>query len=103
VQVIIDYQKREIRLTDERLAHILERPEMTGMEAAIREVLQEPQFVRQSRSDEDAFLNYRFYHRTVVGDKWLCVVAKYLEEDAFIVTAYFTDKLKEGKEIWHSM
>jgi hypothetical protein len=102
VQVIIDYQKRKIRLTDERLAHILERPEMTDMKTAIEETLQKPQSVRQSRSDENAFLHYRFYYRTIVGDKWLCVVAKYLEDDAFVVTAYFTDKLKEGNEIWHS-
>jgi hypothetical protein len=102
VQVIIDYQKRKVRLTDERLAHILERSEMTEMEAAIEKTLQEPQFVRHSRSDEEAFLYYRFYYQTVVGDKWLCVVAKYLEDDAFVVTAYFTDKPKEGKEIWRS-
>jgi hypothetical protein len=102
VQVITDYQKRKVRLTDERLAHILERPEMTDMKTAIKETLQEPQLVKQSRSDENAFLYYRFYYLTIVGDKWLCVVAKYLEDDAFVVTAYFTDKLKEGKEIWHS-
>ncbi|MFZ4677003.1 MAG: hypothetical protein ACOYM4_15155, partial [Nodosilinea sp.] len=36
------------------------------------------------------------YYRegTIAGDKWLCVVVKYLDNDAFVITAYLTDKLK---------
>ncbi len=89
-----------VRLTDERLAHILEHPEMRGMAAEIEKVLREPQWVRQSRSDEVVRLFYEFYARTIVGGKWLCVVVKYLEDDAFVVTAYLTDKPKAGKNLW---
>jgi hypothetical protein len=35
-----------------------------------------------------------------VGDKWLCVVVKYAVNDAFVVTASLTDKLKKGKPLW---
>ena len=28
---------------------------------------------------------YEFYARTIVGGKWLCVVVKYRESDAFVV------------------
>ena len=35
-----------------------------------------------------------------VGDKWLCVVVKYTADDAFVLTAYLTDKLKKGEQLW---
>ena len=40
---MLDYQNRSIRLTDERLAHILTHPEMIGMESLIVEILKKPQ------------------------------------------------------------
>jgi hypothetical protein len=38
----------KVRLTDERLAHILEHPEMRGMEADIEKTLRQPTLVRRS-------------------------------------------------------
>jgi len=65
---------RQVRLTDERLTHILEHPEMEGMAAEIERVLRQPQLVRRSRSDAAVRLFYEFYSQTMVGGKWLCVV-----------------------------
>ena len=31
----------------------------------------------------------------MVGEKYLCVIVKFQDEEAFIVTAYFTDQIKE--------
>jgi hypothetical protein len=90
----------QVRLTDERLAHILEHPEMKDMGAEIERVLRLPQFVRRSRSDAAVRLFYEFYAQTIVGGKWLCVVVKYAENDAFVVTAYLTDKPKAGEDLW---
>lgn len=45
-------------------------------------------------------LFYEFYAQTIVGGKWLCVVVKYVEGDAFVVTAYLTDKPKSGEDLW---
>ena len=89
-----------VRLTDERLAHILKHAEMKGMAAEIERVLREPQLVRRSRSDAAVQLFYEFYTQTIVGGKWLCVVVKYMENDAFVVTAYLTDKPKLGEDLW---
>ena len=89
-----------VRLTDERLAHILEHSEMKEMGAEIERVLRQPQFVRCSRLDTAVRLFYEFYAQTIVGGKWLCVVVKYAENDAFVVTAYLTDKPKAGEELW---
>ena len=90
----------QVRLTDERRAHILEHPEMKDMGTEIERVLLQPQLVRRSRSDEAVRLFYEFYAQTIVGGKWLCVVVKYAENDAFVVTAYLTDKPKAGEDLW---
>jgi hypothetical protein len=45
-------------------------------------------------------LFYEFYAQTIVGGKWLCVVVKYMENDAFVVTACLTDKPKAGEDLW---
>jgi hypothetical protein len=30
----------------------------------------------------------------------LCVVVKYAQADAFVLTAYLTDKPKKGEQLW---
>ena len=100
MKTLQDCLGRKVRITDERLAHILEHPEMRDMGAAIERVLREPQLVRRSRSDGAVRLFYEYYAQTLVGGKWLCVVVKYIENDAFVVTAYLTDKPKAGEDLW---
>jgi hypothetical protein len=100
MRLLKDYQGRDVRLTEERLRHILEHPEMADLESALEETLRQPRYVIQSRTDPKATLSYRFYVGTKVGDKWLCVVVKYAAKDAFVVTAYLTDQLKKGAQLW---
>jgi hypothetical protein len=97
---IIDCFGQTVRLTDERLAHIFEHLEMKEMGGEIERVLREPVLVRRSRSDDAVRLYYEFYAHTIVGGKWLCVVVRYAEDDAFVVTAYLTDRPKPGEELW---
>jgi len=73
---------------------------MAEMEPAIEETLQNPERVVQSISDPDVRLYYRFYFRTVVGGKFLCVVVKMGEAGAFVLTAYLTDRFKKGERLW---
>lgn len=100
MRIIRDCFGHAVRLTDERMAHILEHPEMKDMGAEIERVLVAPQTVRRSRSDDAVRLFYEFYSQTIVGGKWLCVVVKVLEADAFVITAYLTDKPKAGDILW---
>ena len=100
MKILPDYEGREVRLTDERLAHILEHPEMLGLEDAIGETLAQPQRVIQSLSDPQARLYYRYYVGTRVGDKYLCVVVKIVGAEAFVLTAYLTDTIKKGHQLW---
>lgn len=99
MKILVDYQGRHIRLTDERLNHILEHPEMRDMETKIKETLTQPERVVKSNTDENAQLFYRYQTGTLFGDKWLCVVVKYTY-DPFLLTAYLTDKIKKGQELW---
>jgi hypothetical protein len=100
MQLIRDCFGHLIRLTDERLAHILEHVEMAGMDGEVGRVLQSPTEVRVSRADDNVKLFYEFYDQTQVGGKWLCVVVKYLPDDGFVITAYLTDTIKAGETVW---
>ncbi|MGQ0656773.1 MAG: hypothetical protein ACT4NU_01560 [Chromatiales bacterium] len=73
---------------------------MSVLEPAIEATLAMPECVMQSLSDEQVRLYYRFYVGTKVGDKHLCVVVKVLPDDAFVITAYLTDKVKKGIQLW---
>ena len=79
MKVLTDCFGSRIRLTDERLAHILEHPEMRGVEPQIETAISKPTTVRLSRSDSEVRLFYTFCAETIVGGKWLCVVVKYVE------------------------
>jgi hypothetical protein len=73
---------------------------MAGMEGELERVLQKPTEVRVSRSDDNVRLFYEFYERTEIDGKWLCIVVKYLPNDAFVITAYLTDSIKAGETVW---
>jgi len=94
-----DFQGLEIRLTDERLNHILEHPEMVGMEANIEETLLQPERVIELIDDPSVHLYYRFYFQTVVGAKYLCAVVK-MTRSPFLLTAYLTNRIKKGARRW---
>lgn len=98
-----DYRGRNVRLTDERLAHIQNHPEMIGLEPLLAMALREPAVVIESPSDSSVLLYYYVLAEPRVGVRWMCVVVKYLEEDAFVLTAYLTDRPKKGRQLWPAM
>ena len=100
MRILRDHTGLAIRLTEERLAHILEHAEMKEMENAIEETLLRPNRVVVSFSDAQARLYYRFYFGTVVRDKYVCVIVKVSNDYAFVLTAYLTDRIKRGVTIW---
>jgi hypothetical protein len=79
---------------------ILERwsvPELKRQkESAVQDVLHTPDEVRQSRSDPAVFL----FYRAEVSGRWVCAVAKRLNEEGFLITTYPTDAIKEGERVW---
>lgn len=91
-----DYAGRSIRLTDERLEHIERRPELREQRDRIEETLREPDEVRESDHDDAVHLYYRHYRSTPVTEKWLLVISKITIQDPFVITAFYTDRLKSG-------
>ena len=69
---------------------------MAGHESVVKGTLQSPDEIRLSRSDSDVYLFYKREHTR----RWVCAVAKRLDEDGFLITAYPTDSIKEGEQIW---
>ena len=100
MKTLKDFEGRIVRLSNERLKHILEHPEMENLIPEIKTTLESPLRVIESLTDTQAHLYYRFYVGTKVGDKYMCVVVKVEADDAFVLTAYLTDTIKKGKLIW---
>jgi hypothetical protein len=100
VRLIRDHNGLAIRFTDERHRHILEHPEMAGVDDEIEHALAAPDSVVESVSDPETRLYYRSLPTTLVGAKQLCVVVKVQSADAFVITAYLTDKVKKGRVLW---
>lgn len=100
MKVFEDLIGRKIRLTDERYSHILEHLEMNELVNRLEEILLEPDYIIQSNIDNDVEIFTRFYITKSFGGKYLCVVVKYLSNDAFIITAYITNKLPKGETVW---
>ncbi len=69
-------------------------PVMRGKEDIVKAVLQSPDEIRRSKTDKDVFLYYKQF------DKLYCVVAKHIGKKGHLITAYPTDKVKEGDSIW---
>jgi hypothetical protein len=69
---------------------------MAGREFSIREALERPDEVRQSRIDPEVLL----FYKAEAPRRWTCAVAKGRGETGFLITAYPTDAIKEGVRIW---
>lgn len=98
--LVVDQFKRAIRLTKERHQHIVERGEMTGQEDRIRETIALPEIVKVSRHDPHVLCYYRWYEVTPVTKKYLLCIVKVLNHDGFVVTAFYTDRIKRGETEW---
>lgn len=64
---------------------------MENKEAIVQEVLLDPDTIRKSKIDENVFLYYK------LKDKLYCVIVKHEDDTGFLITAYPTDKVKEGE------
>ena len=87
-----------VRVTQERwnLITTVKHPVMSGREDVVRATLENPEQIRQSRSDSEVLLFYRAER----SSRWVCAVAKRSEDQAFLITAYPTDAIKEGSQVW---
>jgi hypothetical protein len=87
-----------VRVTRERwdIVVSVKHPTMAGREDAVRHVLESPDEVRQSRSHPEVLL----FYKAETNKRWTCAVVRTTNDQAFLVTAYPTDAIKEGVRIW---
>jgi len=93
---------RLIRLTDERIGHILKNhPEMKNCISWMIEAVENPDFI--SAGDFGELIAVRKYEKTpITSDKYLTVVYKETSlVDGFILTAYFSRSFNsKRRRIW---
>jgi hypothetical protein len=70
-------------------------PIMAGQEETVQQTLRQPSEIRQSQSDTKVFLYYK-----PDPPYFICVVARHLNGEGFIITAYRTNRIKIGDSIW---
>lgn len=74
----------------------IKHPVMAGQESIVKNTLQTPAQIRVSSSDASVYLFYRQER----ADRWICAVAKRLNGEGFLITAYPTEAIKEGVRVW---
>lgn len=87
-----------IRLTDERWAHIVEEHgELNGLRAEVLQTVKQPE--RVLAGNEGEFLAVR----EMAQGKYIIVVYRELKDDGFVITAFLTRRVRtlaKRKQIW---
>ena len=89
----------KVRVTKDywRMITTQKHPVIEGKEDFVRTTIEEPDEIRQSKSDPSVYL----FYRTLRSKRWVCAVVKGLNETSgFPITAYITEAIKEGERIW---
>lgn len=73
----------------------IKHPSVAGKVEDVKSTISSPDVIHQSKVDKDVYLYYKKQKQ-----KHLSVVVRQLNGDGFIITSYYTDKIKEGKLIW---
>lgn len=92
---IIDKSGRKIYVTNERWSHIAsEHPIVADKIEDIKDTLAKPLTVTQSENDPNVRFYYRYYKNIKLKAKYLLVMVKFLNGGGFIITSFYTDKIK---------
>ena len=89
---------KKIRTTQKYWQHIIDHKhgELAGRLDEALATLNKADAVYQHPASQDLYLYY-----CQINKHWVCVVARHLNSEGFIVTAYLTSKAKrKGKLIW---
>jgi hypothetical protein len=75
---------------------IAKHPDIANFEDLVQQALHHPNEVRKSSRDENILLFYSLRKPR----RWVVAVARRLNGDGFLITAYQTDAVKEGVSLW---
>lgn len=91
---------KTIKLDEDRWKHVLEHPEMKNQIHRIKETLVAPDEIRESVHTPSIWMFYKLYPHSPVSEKYMLVIVEVSDGEGFIVTAFFTDKVKKGGLLW---
>jgi hypothetical protein len=74
----------------------VKHPVMAGREDDVKMTLEQPDEIRQSKSDERVYLFYKAERER----RWVCAVSKQTGREGFLITTYLTEAIKEGVQVW---
>lgn len=87
VRTTKDYWKKIVQL---------KHPSIAKYETQVKDVLSDPDQVRSSRQD----LRVNIYYKSL-GKIYICIVVDRINNlEGYIITAYLTDRIKEGEKIY---
>jgi len=94
------YDGNLIRLTHVQWLHIVFfHPEVEGELDKVEQTLKEPEMVVEGATS-DTKVCYKMFRTTPVSKKYLAIVVKILDGEGFIMTSYFTKRIRRGKVLW---
>lgn len=74
----------------------IKHPSVKQFENEIKKTLENPDQIRKSKQDPKVHLYYK-----AMGKLYLCIVADHISlKEGYIITAYLTDRIKEGERIY---
>ncbi len=91
---ITDKTGRKIHLTKERWTHIKKHSHMDeNMMEELKKILKEGSIIRYSEDNENVLFYYREFKKMPSEERYLFVSVKYLNNEGFVVTSFFTNKI----------
>ena len=92
---VIDKTKRRIRLTKKQWKHILRRHhDIINYQEEIKETLKNPQKITDHPYDKNSKYYFAYLKHKQGPNKYLLVIAKYLNGEGFVITTYFEKNIK---------
>ncbi len=87
-----------VRTTKEYWERIvtIKHPSIKKYTSEAKVALRDPDQVRKSKQDKRVHLYYK-----KIGKVWICVIADHMSDnEGYIITAYLTDRIKEGEKVY---
>ena len=78
---------------------IVKHPDIANLELEVQQALANPDEIHRSSRDENILL----FYAVLKAKRWVVAVAKRLNGDGFLITAYQTDAIKEGELLWQTL
>ena len=94
---VIDRYGRKIYLSRKHWQHILKHPHMHDQIDNIQLTLQNPTTIRYFEDDDKVRHFYKEFKNRDSLERFLLVSVKYLNDNGFIITSFFTNKITGSK------